>query len=159
MGLDNMTSEEEQQKSPCSPLSQRATSPILKRISKPFNCLLDSRKVTPSKTSVMDAQPPRRFSTTQVETGCGACKKKLSGKTVRLPNTQVKYHWKCLNCKGCELPFEDISFFVDESGSVYHPNVSHEIVMDVVPIANLFVVRSFCSCHPTLFPMLFNGQR
>lgn len=125
MGLDELSSEEQESRLACSPLSKRATSPILKRISRPFNGLLDSRKVTPSKTmGALSTPASRRYSTTAAETGCGECGKKLTGKTVRLPDTQVRYHWKCLNCKGCSLPFEDTSFFIDSSNRVFHPEVS-----------------------------------
>lgn len=122
MGLDNLSSEEQDSRSACSPLSQRATSPILKRISKPFNSLLDSRKVGPSKTN--GSASPRRFSTSITENNCGDCNKKLSGKTVRLPDAQVRYHWKCLKCKNCALPFEDTSFYIDSNKRVFHPKVS-----------------------------------
>jgi hypothetical protein len=135
MGLNNLASpidddkeekdeKDELSRSACSPLTQRTTSPILKRIAKPFNSLLDSRRVTPSKSNNGPVIPPRRFSATTTENSCGECNKKLSGKTVRLPDTQVRYHWKCLKCKSCALPFEEISFFIDSFKRVYHPNVS-----------------------------------
>ncbi|KAG2200738.1 hypothetical protein INT47_002782 [Mucor saturninus] len=125
IGLDNLTSPveeeaKEESRSACSPFSQRTSTPILKRITKPFNNLLDSRRVAPSKNSVTPS-PSRRFSTI-AENSCGECYKKLSGKTVRLPDTQVRYHWKCLKCNGCTLPFEDTSFFIDPYKRVYHPN-------------------------------------
>jgi hypothetical protein len=44
---------------------------------------------------------------------------------VRLPDTQIRYHWKCLRCKSCALPFEDTSFYIDGNQRVFHPNVSN----------------------------------
>lgn len=130
IGLDTLTSpvekeqDKEESRAACSPFIQRTSTPILKRITKPFNNLLDSRRVAPSKNSVTPS-PSKRFSTL-TENNCGECYKKLSGKTVRLPDTQVRYHWKCLKCNGCTLPFEDTSFFIDPYKRVYHPNVSLE---------------------------------
>lgn len=62
---------------------------------------------------------------------CGECHTKLSGKTVRLPDSQVKYHWNCLQCKGCQLPFQDTSFFIDVLKNVYHPNVSRHLLTHI----------------------------
>lgn len=135
MGLDSLASpvdddddyeEDSDSRSACSPFTQRTSTPILKRISKTYNNLLDSRRVAPSsqikKTPVLTSST--RFSKTSTENSCGECQKKLSGKTVRLPDTQIRYHWKCLKCKGCALPFEDTSFFIDVHKRVFHPNVS-----------------------------------
>ncbi|OAD04534.1 C2H2-type zinc finger transcription factor [Mucor lusitanicus CBS 277.49] len=124
MGLDSLSrSVEQQDRSSCSsPLSQRTSSPIMKRITKPFNSLLDSRRVTPSKSLTSPALN-KRYSMSHLATNnCGECHTKLSGKTVRLPDSQVKYHWNCLQCKGCQLPFQDTSFFIDVLKNVYHPN-------------------------------------
>lgn len=124
MGLDNLSSPAVEERSACSPSSQRTSSPIMKRISKPFNSLLDSRRVTPSK-SLTSPSLSKQYSMNNLTTpNCGECHQKLSGKTVRLPDSQVKYHWSCLQCKACQLPFEDTSFFIDVSKNVYHPNVN-----------------------------------
>ncbi|GAN06568.1 hypothetical protein MAM1_0128c06054 [Mucor ambiguus] len=123
MGLDNLSSPVDQEaRSACSsPLSERTNSPIMKRITKPFNSLLDSRRVTPSKSLTSPALN-KRYSMSNLATNCGECHKKLSGKTVRLPDSQVKYHWNCLQCKGCQSPFQDTSFFIDVLKNVYHPH-------------------------------------
>ena len=124
MGLDHLSSPVDENRSACSPLSQRSTSPITKRIAKPFNSLLDSRRIAPSK-SITSPSLSKRYSTTNLTlNNCGECHEKLSGKTVRLPDSQVKYHWNCLQCKGCHLPFKDTSFFIDVLKNVYHPNVN-----------------------------------
>ncbi|KAL9549399.1 hypothetical protein MBANPS3_005221 [Mucor bainieri] len=125
MGLDNLSSPVDQQdnRSACSsPLSQRTSSPIMKRIAKPFNSLLDSRRITPSKSLTSPALSKRCSMTNLATNNCGECHKKLSGKTVRLPDSQVKYHWNCLQCKGCQAPFQDTSFFIDVLKNVYHPH-------------------------------------
>ncbi|OBZ89924.1 Four and a half LIM domains protein 3 [Choanephora cucurbitarum] len=66
-------------------------------------------------------------STTTTKTECHSCKKKLSGKTVRLPDGSAKYHWHCLQCKGCGLPFEDPSFYIDPFKHIYHPQCAPSI--------------------------------
>lgn len=124
MGLNSLsspTSESPESRSPCSPLTQRTISPISKRMSRPFSTLLDSRRVTPSKTS-----PALNFNDQLIATTneCSECNEKLTGKTVRIPNSQLKYHWACLKCKGCNSPFEDTSFFIDSTRNVYHRTVS-----------------------------------
>ncbi|CAO3654202.1 unnamed protein product [Mucor hiemalis] len=153
MGLDELSSEEQESRLACSPLSKRATSPILKRISRPFNGLLDSRKVTPSKTmGALSTPASRRYSTTAAETGCGECGKKLTGKTVRLPDTQVRYHWKCLNCKGCSLPFEDTSFFIDSSNRVFHPECAPPApITEKCNRCSQTISDSYISCNSTVF--------
>ncbi|KAI8353219.1 hypothetical protein BD560DRAFT_427051 [Blakeslea trispora] len=82
--------------------------------------LLDSRKVRSSQSMTLQSA-----SSTKAE--CGLCQKKLSGKTVRLPDGSVKYHWHCLQCKGCGLPFEDPSFYIDPSKHIYHPQCAPSI--------------------------------
>ncbi|KAI8646922.1 hypothetical protein BD408DRAFT_473751 [Parasitella parasitica] len=123
VGLDNLSSPlDEEDRSACSPLSQHTNSPIIKRISKPFSSLLDSRRVTPFK-SITSPSLNKRYSMNNLTlSNCGECHKKLSGKTVRLPDSHVKYHWSCLQCKECHLPFEDTSFFIDALKNVYHPS-------------------------------------
>lgn len=96
--------------------SPEPQSPMMKRMSRQFSTLLDSRKVTPSKTSLSLNEP--------VNNTCGVCNEKLAGKTVRLPDSLNKYHWACLKCKGCNKPFEDTSFFIDSTKQVYHRSVS-----------------------------------
>lgn len=125
MGLDNLSSPaDKQDRSACSsPLSQRTSSPIIKRITKPFNSLLDSRRVTPSKSMTSPALNQRYSMSHLATNNCAECHKKLSGKTVRLPDSQVKYHWSCLQCKGCQSPFQDTSFLIDAFKNVYHPHV------------------------------------
>lgn len=169
MGLDNLASpveqeEKDESRSACSPLAQRTASPILKRIGKPFSNLLDSRKVTPSKTNmdIGPVNPPRRFSTTTTENSCGECNKKLSGKTVRLPDTQVRYHWKCLKCKSCALPFEDTSFFIDSFKRVYHPNVSKykiEPIYSRMLTYRIYLVRSTYCSYANMLSMLSIDKR
>jgi hypothetical protein len=116
MGLDNLSSSHTEKEHCCSPLLTQHPTPIMKRI----NSLLDSRRVAPS---IINSPSSRRL---KKEDGCGACQKKLSGKTVRLPETEIKYHWHCLKCKSCQLPFEDTSFFIDPlSKHIYHPQVKY----------------------------------
>ncbi|KAK4518887.1 uncharacterized protein ATC70_009112 [Mucor velutinosus] len=123
MGLDNLSSPvDKEDRSACSsPLSQHTSLPIIQRITKPFNSLLDSRRVTPSKSLTSPALNKRYSMSNLAINHCGECHKKLSGKTVRLPDSQVKYHWNCLQCKGCQLPFQGTSFFIDVLKNVYHP--------------------------------------
>lgn len=121
MGLHNLSLPTEESASElrpfCSPFNQRTISPITKRMSRPFSSLLDSRRVTPSKTT-----PSLSINEPQT---CNVCHEKLSGKTVRLPDSLNKYHWGCLKCKSCDAPFEDASFYVDQTTKyVYHRSVS-----------------------------------
>lgn len=120
MGLDTLSSPTEQESLSYSPFKHRT--PILKRISQTYNNLLDSRRVAPVQPKTTPTLiPSTRFSSSS----CQECHKKLSGKTVRLPDTETKYHWKCLKCKSCDLPFEDTSFFIDAKKFVFHPSVSN----------------------------------
>ncbi|CEP18175.1 hypothetical protein [Parasitella parasitica] len=157
MGLDNLTSPVDEGRSACSPLSQPTSSPIMKRISKPFSSLLDSRRVTPSK-SITSPSLNKRYSMNNLTTSnCGECHKKLSGKTVRLPDSHVKYHWNCLRCKGCRLPFEDTSFIIDASKNVYHPNcapdnaVSQSCTRCSQTITDNYLALNTTALHPRCF--------
>jgi hypothetical protein len=116
-----------------SPFRQRAASPVLRQITKPFS-ILGNRRVNPSHKTEISLRP---------ENACGECHNKLKGKTVRLPESSIRYHWDCLKCKGCEYPFEKTSFFIDASKNVYHPEVS---IFFLNISYKLTLVLKVCAC-------------
>ncbi|RCI04670.1 hypothetical protein CU098_012061 [Rhizopus stolonifer] len=107
---------------PFSPISQRATS-IYKDLTNPLSSLLDHRrsKLCELKSKDLFASPSEQPATEKPENSCQECYKKLSGKLVRIPNSQVRYHWSCLKCESCKGVFENTSFIIDSSKKVYHP--------------------------------------
>lgn len=109
---------------PFSPISQRATS-IYKDLTNPLSSLLDHRrsKLCELKSKDLFASPSEQPATEKPENSCQECYKKLSGKLVRIPNSQVRYHWSCLKCESCKGVFENTSFIIDSSKKVYHPKV------------------------------------
>ncbi|KAI9020704.1 hypothetical protein CLU79DRAFT_888176 [Phycomyces nitens] len=109
VGLDNL-------KSP--PSSPALRSP--KKLLKSSPSLGPTRQMPHSKSSKRNLPtlaiiPPVKIN------NCHSCSKKLVGKTVRLPESDVRYHWECLQCTHCHLPFEDTSFYVDSNKAIYHP--------------------------------------
>ncbi|KAI7866149.1 hypothetical protein BDF14DRAFT_881333 [Spinellus fusiger] len=72
---------------------------------------------------------------------CNECHKKLSGKIVRLPESNTRYHWACLRCFSCHDPFEDVNFYVDANKSIYHPKCA--------PLAMNFRACTRCSLSIT----------
>jgi hypothetical protein len=140
IGLESLTLPKDEEKkennnetAKYSPFRQRATSPVLRQITKPFS-ILGNKRVNPSHKTEISLRP---------ENTCGECHKKLKGKTVRLPESSIRYHWDCLKCKGCEYPFEKTSFFIDASKNVYHPEVS---IFFLNISYKLTLVLKVCAC-------------
>ncbi|KAL0080013.1 hypothetical protein J3Q64DRAFT_1864645 [Phycomyces blakesleeanus] len=109
VGLDNL-------KSPPSSPGQRSPKKILKN-----SPSLGSTRYIPHSKSPRRPLPTLAIIPPAKMNNCHSCNKKLVGKTVRLPESNVRYHWECLQCTQCHLPFEDTSFYVDPNKSIYHP--------------------------------------
>ncbi|KAI9485880.1 MAG: hypothetical protein EXX96DRAFT_471379 [Benjaminiella poitrasii] len=128
--------------------------------SKSTNQRMESKKNAPLKSITNSVLGSGRISANKVNpsnNNCGKCNKKLSGKTVRLPDSQAKYHQSCLTCKECNLPFEEAYFFTDPLKNVYHPKCapsntivhtcsrcSHSIIGNYITISSLVL-------HPRCF--------
>lgn len=129
MGLESL-------KSPSARRSEEAKSPLRNRQFPSGGwrpSILDTKRVSPAvgrKTDTNYVTPtPVTASTTSSNTTitadktCAGCRQKLGGKTVKLPDSQVRFHWACLKCTHCQEPFRDTSFSVDQSSNIYHPQV------------------------------------
>ncbi|KAI9315396.1 hypothetical protein BX666DRAFT_1962374 [Dichotomocladium elegans] len=86
------------------------------------------KKVGPLPTPVQTSLSTTK--TTNDRGTCAECNTRLGGKTVRLPNTQTRYHWKCLTCAQCREPFQATSFHADTAGNIYHPKCYSSLRMD-----------------------------
>ncbi|KAI9243990.1 hypothetical protein BY458DRAFT_447986 [Sporodiniella umbellata] len=121
-GVDQLPKDETSSKRALfSPISQRASS-VYKGFTSPLNNLLDHRrsKLREIKSKELLGLPEQTTAPNPKKT-CQECRKKLTGKVVRLPDTQEKYHWACLKCENCKGVFENTSFVVDPCKKIYHP--------------------------------------
>ncbi|KAI8147810.1 hypothetical protein BJV82DRAFT_593447 [Fennellomyces sp. T-0311] len=116
MGLDSVLSPPsvDDNTTPISSPSSTSSSSLLNRSRRStLTSLWDSNKrVAPSPRPPVANSNKKR---------CPECDKPLSGKTVRLPDSPLRYHWTCLQCTHCREPFEDTSFYTDHANRIYHP--------------------------------------
>lgn len=134
MGLDSL-------KSPSARRSEESKTPSRNRQSGVWRpSILDTKRISPATTRKIDtsssyivpnssapvsgdAVKTAAVAATVGDKACAGCKQKLGGKTVKLPDSQVRYHWACLKCTHCQEPFQDTSFSVDQLNNIYHPQV------------------------------------
>lgn len=114
------TGEIDEKDIPFSPSIKRSSS-LYKKIPISLNSIFDIKQPNLSGLRQKNTSASFPIKSTKI---CQKCSKKLSGKVVRIPDSQKRYHWSCLKCKGCKGLFENTSFTVDSSKSVYHPQCS-----------------------------------
>ncbi|KAI8978918.1 hypothetical protein BDB01DRAFT_874382 [Pilobolus umbonatus] len=155
IGIENLTSpvEQEHDKLIITPVGNNT--PLMKRMSKPFSNLLDSRHISLINARLHPAKVA--CDSPQMRNSCAKCNKKLKGKTVRLPESQIKYHWDCLTCYKCQMPFDTTSFLVDSTKNIYHPECSplvpviQSCTRCSLNISDNYLIINASTLHPRCF--------
>ncbi|PHZ14851.1 uncharacterized protein RHIMIDRAFT_276467 [Rhizopus microsporus ATCC 52813] len=127
---------------------------------RPLSTLLDHRR---AKLQELKSKDLFRLSQIQIEQPikdekvCQECNQKLSGKLVRLPDTQERYHWNCLRCEGCKGLFDNTSFVIDPLKKIYHPKCALFMPSSLdcsecsLPIIESYIVVNSSTLHVKCF--------
>ncbi|KAI7905124.1 uncharacterized protein BX663DRAFT_501843 [Cokeromyces recurvatus] len=164
IGLDSLTSPIDEKQRPISLLQtmDKSTSLSFNTDTTPeiFSRRLENRRSMMPKSftnSLFSSGWPPTSKIDPDDTNCGKCYKKLVGKTVRLPDSQIKYHYQCLTCNECNQPFKDTYLFIDSSKSIYHPTCapSNSIIQTCFkctePIIGSYILLNSSTLHPKCF--------